>query len=138
VAEGAAGFGGLIMMLLLTGQRRDKVVTLKWSDLEGDLWTIASAPREKGNPGALRLPPLALRISKAQPRLTGNPYVFAGRDKGPLSGFSSRHEVFKARCGVDGWTLHDLRRTARSLLSRTTVRPDIAERVLPCRWRQRR
>jgi integrase len=28
------------------------------------------------------------------------------------------------------WVLHDLRRTARSLLSRTGVRPDISERVL--------
>ena len=28
------------------------------------------------------------------------------------------------------WTVHDLRRTARSLLSRAGVRPDIAERVL--------
>ncbi len=28
------------------------------------------------------------------------------------------------------WTLHDLRRTARSLMSRAGVRPDISERVL--------
>jgi integrase len=28
------------------------------------------------------------------------------------------------------WQLHDLRRTARSLMSRAGVRPDIAERVL--------
>jgi integrase len=28
------------------------------------------------------------------------------------------------------WTIHDLRRTARSLMSRAGVRPDIAERVL--------
>jgi integrase len=28
------------------------------------------------------------------------------------------------------WTFHDLRRTARSLMSRAGVRPDIAERVL--------
>jgi integrase len=28
------------------------------------------------------------------------------------------------------WVLHDLRRTARSLLSRAGVRPDISERVL--------
>ena len=28
------------------------------------------------------------------------------------------------------WGLHDLRRTARSLLSRAGVRPDISERVL--------
>jgi integrase len=28
------------------------------------------------------------------------------------------------------WTLHDLRRTPRSLMSRAGVRPDISERVL--------
>ena len=28
------------------------------------------------------------------------------------------------------WTIHDLRRTARSLLSRAGVRPDISERVM--------
>ena len=28
------------------------------------------------------------------------------------------------------WTIHDLRRTARSLMSRAGVRPDIAERVM--------
>ena len=28
------------------------------------------------------------------------------------------------------WVVHDLRRTARSLMSRAGVRPDIAERVL--------
>jgi integrase len=37
---------------------------------------------------------------------------------------------FDKDCGVTGWTLHDLRRTSRSLLSRTGIRPDIAERVL--------
>jgi integrase len=28
------------------------------------------------------------------------------------------------------WTIHDLRRTARSLMSDADIRPDIAERVL--------
>ena len=32
-----------------------------------------------------------------------------------------------AACGVTGWTLHDLRRTARSLLSRAGIASDIAE-----------
>jgi len=31
---------------------------------------------------------------------------------------------------MPSWVLHDLRRTARSLLSRAGVRPDISERVL--------
>jgi integrase len=40
------------------------------------------------------------------------------------------HTAFKVRCGVDGWTLHDLRRTARSLMARAGVPTDHAERVL--------
>ena len=41
-------------------------------------------------------------------------------------------EAWKQRDRIerDGWTVHDLRRTARSLMSRAGVRPDIAERVL--------
>lgn len=31
---------------------------------------------------------------------------------------------------MHGWKLHDLRRTARSLMSRAGVRPDIGERCL--------
>jgi integrase len=38
--------------------------------------------------------------------------------------------MFMERCGVRGWSLHDLRRTARSLMSRAKVPSDIAERVL--------
>jgi integrase len=37
---------------------------------------------------------------------------------------------FDAACGVKDWRIHDLRRTARSLLSRAGVNTDIAERCL--------
>ena len=43
---------------------------------------------------------------------------------------SKRKAVFDERAGVSDWTIHDLRRTARSLMSRAGVRPDIGERVL--------
>ena len=36
----------------------------------------------------------------------------------------------KIICGVTGWTLHDLRRTARSLMSRAGSQSDHAERCL--------
>lgn len=60
-----------------------------------------------------------------------NPHVFAAsRGSGPLNGFNKRKAAFDIACAVTGWTLHDLRRTARSLMSRAGVRPDISERVL--------
>jgi integrase len=58
----------------------------------------------------------------------------------PFSGFSkSKTALDKAivelreregRPPMEGWTLHDLRRTARTLLARAGVRDDIAERCL--------
>jgi integrase len=126
-------FAKFVMLLLLTAQRREKVATMRWSDLSDDgVWTIRTeSAREKGHAGVLKLPPLAMQIICSLPRFVSNEYVFAGRRPGePIAGFAPLHTTFKARCGVDGWTLHDLRRTARSLLSRTTVRPDIGERCL--------
>jgi len=50
--------------------------------------------------------------------------------KTPISGFSKFKSDLDKACGVTGWTLHDLRRTARSLMSRAGVSPDIVERCL--------
>jgi hypothetical protein len=38
-----------------------------------------------------------------------------------LNGFSNLKKEFDRRCGVAGWIIHDLRRTARSLMSRAGV-----------------
>ena len=57
--------------------------------------------------------------------------MFAGRGGTHIAGWSKSKRKFDAKLeGVKPWVLHDLRRTARSLMSRAQVRPDIAERVL--------
>src|SRR5262245_30482055 len=130
-AESNGQFGAVIRLLLLTGQRREKVNTMKWVDVDDDgVWTIATDEREKGNAGSLALPVQALKIIEAQPRLGDNPHVFAGRANGAYD-ISSSRPYFDAKLPkMPRWTLHDLRRTARSLLSRAGVRPDVAERTL--------
>jgi hypothetical protein len=69
-----------------------------------------------------------LSASAALPE--GKPYRFS-TDGGatPISGFSKFKAAFDEASGVADWTLHDLRRTARSLMSRAGVSADIAERV---------
>jgi integrase len=87
-------------------------------------------------------------IIAAQPRIAGNPYVFAGslrgrrpkqdtpKDKlptGPASfnSFSQRKAELEAKLAdMPHWTLHDLRRTARSLMAEAGVADNVAERVL--------
>jgi Arm DNA-binding domain/Phage integrase family len=131
-AEQVGSFGALVRILLLTAQRLGKVVTMKkWSDVsDAGVWTIPSAPREKGTAGSLKLPKLAFDIIRAQPRYASNEFVFAGRGGGPINDMAAAKAALDEASGVTGWVLHDLRRSARSLMSRADVRPDIAERVL--------
>jgi integrase len=122
--------GPLAQLLLLTAQRRQKLCALKWDDIQDGIWTIRTAPKEKGNAGTLKLPRIALDILRAQPRLIDQPYVFASRFGGPWDPSSKLKRRIDELSGVSGWTLHDLRRTSKTLMARAGVRPDISERVL--------
>jgi integrase len=136
VAEDNGTFGALIRLLLLTAQRHAKVVAMRWQDITSDAtWTIPTAPREKGNAVELVLPQLALDIIRAQPRFDANPFVLAGRGNGHLNNPSNGKRAFDQKLaaelpGMERWTLHDLRRTARSLMSRAGVSSEYAERVM--------
>src|SRR5262249_46320428 len=57
-------------------------------------------------------------------------WVFTTDGLTPISGFSKFKVAFDKASGTDSWTLHDLRRTARSLMSRAGVPSDHAERCL--------
>ena len=125
-------FADFCRLALLTAQRRDKVASMCWQDVNVDgVWTIPTEAREKGNAGELVLPANALEIIKRQPRFSSNPYVFAGRGNKRINAWSQSKAALDASLpGVDAWVLHDLRRTARSLMARAGVRPDVAERVM--------
>ena len=125
-AESNGSFGALVRLLLLTAQRRDKVASMRWADIKDGVWIISSEDREKGNAKVLPLPQMALDIIEAQPRFAGSPFVIAHKNYHTVA---KRNFVAKLPA-MPRWTLHDLRRTARSLMSRAGVRPDIAERVL--------
>jgi integrase len=130
-ATGNDAFGRFVRVLLLTAQRLEKVRTLRWSDIDVDgIWHIRSALREKSNAGSLQLPKLALDIIRAQPRLASNEFVFAGQRHRPINDMGANKAALDESCGVIDWRLHDLRRTARSLMSRAGVLSEHAERVL--------
>jgi integrase len=127
-------FGAFVKMLLLTAQRREKVAKMKHADISGDgVWSIPSEDeREKGTAGTIRLPKQAIKIIDALDKVAENPFVFAGRGGKAMNSFSQgKDELNKLlQPSIPRWTLHDLRRTARTLMGDAGVRPDIAERVL--------
>jgi integrase len=137
--EGAGMFGAYCQTLLLTAQRRRKVADMRWSDLVDGIWSIGREDREKDNAGTLKLPQVLIDILHAQPRIDGSPFVFPGKPRGrctpgpaPLRSFAENKKQLDRVLPADmpHWTLHDLRRSARSLMSRAGVPGEYAERVL--------
>jgi integrase len=125
-------FGGLVRILLLTGQRLAKVRSMRWADVDANgVWDIPTEAREKGNAGELKLPQLALDVIHSQHRFASNPHIFPGQRIGiAFNNETVEKAKLDAQAGLSGWVLHDLRRTARSLMSRAGVRPEHAERTL--------
>jgi integrase len=130
-AGNSGSFGGILRLALCTAQRRDKLMSLKWEDVTDGVWNVPAEERQKGTGGDLKLSGLALEVINAQPRFGENPYVFAGRGDGFFNGMSKAKAAFDRRLKfAEPFVIHDLRRTARSLMARAGVRPDVAERVM--------
>lgn len=132
-----------VKSLLLTATRRNEAADMSSIELEGDTWTI---PGERYKNKLDHVVPLTAQaralIGEKPEGFRGNAwFVFSttGGDK-PFSGFSKCKKALdkqiakirkdEKREKMARWTLHDLRRTARSLMSRAKVPADHAERVL--------
>jgi integrase len=46
-ADKCGAFGAMVKVALLSAQRREKVVSMRWGDIENGIWKIPAAPREK-------------------------------------------------------------------------------------------
>lgn len=123
--------GAIVRAALLTGQRKAKLAAMRREDVDSEgVWTIPTEAREKNNPGKLKLSEAALKVISAQAQVKDNPFVFPGRGKKAFNSFSAGKRDLDAKVKIAPWVFHDLRRTAKSLMARAGVRPDISERVL--------
>ena len=97
------------------------------SELHGADWTLPAA-RNKTKVDLVR--PLSKAARAVLPKRRGK-FVFSSDDgKTCFSGFSKGKTRLDRESGVKGWTPHDLRRTARTLMSRAGVNSDHAELCL--------
>jgi integrase len=102
---------------------------MRWSEIVGTDWTLPAA-RNKTKVDLVRpLSAAALALLSRTPRIAGTDYVFSA-DGRRVGGMARRKKEIDAASGVVDWTLHDLRRTARSLMSRAGVPSEHAERCL--------
>jgi integrase len=124
-------FPAYVKFLLLTAARRTEAAAMTWAELDGTDWTLP-AVRNKTKVDLVRpLSKAAQKILAERPHIVDCHFVFTSNGRSAFGGGLSRQRrQFDTACGVTDWTLHDLRRTARSLMSRAGVSPDHAERCL--------
>lgn len=122
-------FAALIRFLLLTGCRRNEARLLQWGEIDGSDWKLPAGRNKTKIELTRPLSRAAQALLAAQPRIDEGPFVFTTSGYHPLSP-SKPKVTFDRACKVTGWTLHDLRRTTRTLMSRAGVSADHAERAL--------
>ena len=103
-----------IRLLMLTGCRRNEILTLRWEDVHLDVNELRLRDSKTG-PRAVPLSPAAVRVLTGLPRAAGNPWVIAGRRPGArLSDFNSHWYRVRSRAGLEDVRLHDLRHSFAS------------------------
>ncbi len=130
-------FRNIVRVLLLTAQRRDEIGLMRAEEIDGDTLVIPAERYKTGIPNAV---PLTMEARQwIGDRKAG--FMFSTTNgKKAFSGYSKAKreldEVIAKQRKAAGlksmpeWRLHDLRRTARSLMSRAGVSSDVAEMVL--------
>jgi integrase len=134
-------YGAIIRLLALTGQRREEVGAIRWSEINGTTWSINPERTKNGLPHDVPLSREAVAVLDRCRRIAERDLVFGLRG-GPFSGWS------KAKAQLDGritrerrktnpkakpipaWRLHDLRRTVATRMGDLGVQPHVIESVL--------
>jgi integrase len=132
-------FGAFVKLLAFTGQRRDEVARMRWSELDAGLtmWTL---PRERAKNDVQHQVPLAPEVRDilaALPRIDGSDYVLTTSGKASISGYSKcKIALDAAITALNGgepippWRIHDLRRALASGMARSGVQLPVVEKVL--------
>lgn len=138
-------FGEIVRLLILTGQRREEIGALRWSEVDLDRRLIVLPPARTKNRRQHELPisPAVLGVLSRQPRRKGRDFIFGISGASGFSGWADckarldaaileRRQAANQKAGKapPPWRLHDLRRTAATGMAELGVLPHIIEAVL--------
>ena len=103
-----------IRLLLLTGCRKNEILTLRWDDID----RIAGELRLRDSKtGARRVPltPAVEWLLQRIPRIEGNPWIITGQNPGDhLKNLDMIWQRLRARAGLDDVRVHDCRHSYAS------------------------
>ena len=142
-------YGIILRLLILTGQRREEVGGMAWTEINLDtgVWRIPGARSKNSRPHDVPLGEVALGLLTGKERIVGRDLVFGL--KGPFSGWSKAKKALDQRMivdprvanslpaqslseaiDVDPWRLHDLRRTVVTRMADLGVLPHVVEALV--------
>jgi integrase len=105
-----------IMLLLLTGGRRNEITQAKWEYVNWERRTLLVPLSKSGKPRAIALNGPALALLRAIPR-SDNPYIFPSPVNGkPSASLFFPWDRIRKRAGLADVRLHDLRHSYASFL----------------------
>lgn len=139
---GEGEYGAILRLLVLTGQRREEVGGMLWSelDLKNGLWRIGAERAKNGLAHEVPLSEPAIAILEKQARRDDRDMVFGAGD-GAFQGWSNAKSALDRRtlkrlrennatAALLPWRLHDVRRTVATRLADLGVLPHVIEAVL--------
>ncbi|SDX55552.1 tyrosine-type recombinase/integrase [Thiocapsa roseopersicina] len=135
-------FAGIVRTLMMTGQRREEVGGMRWSEIDGETWTLPDERTKNHREHIVHLSAAVLAIlkeRKAEQEAMGikSEFVFTtgiqrkGNPPSSFSGWSKSKERLDRRAEIAAWTLHDLRRTlATRMAEDLNIPPHVIEATI--------
>jgi integrase len=124
-------FGCCVRLLILSAARRREIGGMSWSEIdEQGTWTIPASRAKNRRSHKLPLPAAALDIIAGVPVMADRDQLFGERAVRGFTNWERFKKSLDRRCGVSGWTLHDLRRTAATGMANIGIAPHVIEAVL--------
>jgi integrase len=106
-----------IMLLLLTGARRNEITFAKWDYVDWKNKTLLVPKSKSGRPRVIALNPSAIAVLSATPRIEGTAYIFPSEVTGrPSASLFFPWDRIRARAALEDVRLHDLRHSFASFL----------------------
>ena len=120
-----------IRVAALTGLRISEVLAIRWADVDFDTGRVTLTKTKTGR-RVHDLPPPALGLLRAVPRVHGAAHVFVVDARGPLTYRTVRHRFSDAvkMAGLTDVRLHDLRRTVMTNAAATGVSSHVLRDLL--------
>lgn len=127
-------FNTIVRLLLVTGQRKGEIAALQTSWIQNDTITLPSEivknHREHQFPIGAFCAAILSEAMKNMSHTNGRIFFSTTSSGAQFNNWTREKDALDEISGVTNWTLHDLRRTFRTLHARIGTPPHIAERIV--------